>query len=86
MNVVNLRVIKRTASKSMVLCVAHNYQHFPKRSNPTLGGGVGVIGMLFSFRESTFTFTNTRLCEFAGKRVCMSGIRHYLYKSLSKYV
>jgi len=47
MNILNLRVIKHTVSKSMVLGVGHNYQHFPKRSNLMLGGGVGGIRMPF---------------------------------------
>ena len=62
MNIVNLRVIKCTAGKSMVLGVAYNYQHFPKHSNPTLGEGVGGIHM-FCFRfENRHLFLPTLDC------------------------
>ena len=50
MNIVNFRVIKRMASKSMVLGVVDNCQYFPMPTHPRLIGGGGGIRSLFSFR------------------------------------
>lgn len=41
MIIVNVRVIKRMASKSRVLGVVDNCQHFPMPTNPTLVGRSG---------------------------------------------